>query len=286
MNALFRKAILAADEVRMQLIFDIYQPVNIFDLCMKLGLTVRFIDINMEGLYVKNKDGTHPTILLSSQRPLPRRCFTCAHELGHHIFNHGFKIDALSEQDTDLGSSDTEELLVNSFAGALLMPVAGIRSEFAKRDWLFQKASPLEFYTICSVFGTGYQTLILHCRANKIIDDSKASSLLKFTPVKMFKGLFPQNVKNSYFKIVDNYCELSIIDLEVSNYIILPHHLIVEGDHLKEVYKTSIGTGYVTVKSGIVRVASVDASISFFIRIQNAHYVGLAENRHLENSID
>lgn len=286
MNPLYRKAILKADEVRMELGLDMFQPVSIFDSCINLGLSVRFVDINMEGLYIKQKDGTNPTILLSNQRPLPRRCFTCAHELGHHIFNHGFKLDVLTDQLTDSSSNNRDELLVDSFAGALLMPVAGILAEFTKRNWIAQKASPIEFYTICSVFGIGYQTLVVHCRVNGIINESKANSLLKFSPAKILESLFGSLKSKSYFKIIDSFSQLPVIDMEVSNYIILPPAIQIEGDHLQKYKESKVGSGYMAIKPGIVRAATTDDSVSYFIRIQNAAYIGLAENRHLENEIN
>jgi hypothetical protein len=240
----------------------------------------------MEGLYVKQKNKGNPTILLSNQRPLPRRCYTCAHELGHHVFDHGNKLDALSDQAGHSTSKDSEELLVDSFAGALLMPVGGIQAEFVKRNWVIQKASPVQFYIICSVFGTGYQTLIVHCRANGLISEHKASALLRLTPAKIFKDLFQSGTNKSHFKIIDSYSQLSVIDLEVSNYIVLPRNTQIEGDHLEKYQETSIGIGYLATKPGIVRAATLDGNTSFFIRIQNLHYIGLAENRHLENAVD
>ncbi|MCU7549822.1 ImmA/IrrE family metallo-endopeptidase [Chitinophagaceae bacterium LB-8] len=286
MNQLYRKALLKADEIRMQLGLDIFEPVNIFDSCISLGVTVRFVDINMEGMYLVQEDETHPTIVLSSLRPLPRRCYTCGHELGHHVFKHGSKIDGLSHTEEPSTSNESEEFLVDSFAGALLMPIAGIQAEFAKRNWTAQNASPLEFYMISSIFGTGYQTLIVHCRTNKIINEAKASILLKSKPAKIFKDLFTCSADNSYFKIFDGKSEISVIDLEVSNYIIFPSNFIVEGDHLQKVQQTSIGTGYIAARPGIVRVTSNEGAVSSFVRIQNFRYVGLVENRHLENEID
>jgi Zn-dependent peptidase ImmA (M78 family) len=286
MTTLFRKALLKADEIRIQLGLNMFQPINIFDSCISLGISVRFVDINMEGMYIRQKNETHPTILISNQRPLPRRCFTCAHELGHHVFNHGIKLDVLLDEEFHSSSNESDELLVDSFAGALLMPIAGIQAEFAKRNWSPQKASAIQFYTICSVFGTGYKTLIVHCRVNKIINEQKASDLLKSTPAKILKSFNQPGTQSAYFKVIDKDSQLSIIDLEVANYIILPLSVRIEGDHLIKYVETPIGTGYLAVKPGIVRAASPDGSIGSFIRIQKSGYIGLVENRHLENEID
>jgi Zn-dependent peptidase ImmA (M78 family) len=57
-------------------------------------VAVRFNDINMEGMYQR---GAPPRIHVSARRPLPRRAYNCAHELGHHVFGHGSSIDELRE---------------------------------------------------------------------------------------------------------------------------------------------------------------------------------------------
>ncbi|RCR67522.1 ImmA/IrrE family metallo-endopeptidase [Larkinella punicea] len=282
------KAILKADEIRTRLGLNIFQPINIFDACVNLGLTVRFVDINMEGLYVKQKNGAYPTIILSNQRPFSRRCFTCAHELGHHVFDHGLKIDTLSEQQANSTYKDSEEQLVDLFAGAMLLPIAGIQSEFAKRNWSIQKSSPVEYYTISSIFGVGYQTLIVHCKAHGLINEQKSVSLLKSQPAKILESLLETRIiLKSHFKIIDTNWGLSIVDLEVTNYIILPSGFKVEGNHLQE-FKLANNTRsvFIAEKPGIVRAFSHDNSICFFIRIQKLGYVGLAEYRHIEEDTE
>ena len=99
MNQLYTNAIRKASEIRIKLGLDLFEPINIYDMCSTLGIDVQFVDINMEGLYINNH-GT-PKILLSRLRPFPRRVFTCGHELGHHVFNHGLKVDAISDDSED-----------------------------------------------------------------------------------------------------------------------------------------------------------------------------------------
>jgi len=281
-NPLLIKAIKKANQIRTRLGLDMFEPVNIFDACLDLDVTLRFVDINMEGMYISQNNGKNSTILLSNQRPLPRRCYTCAHELGHHVFGHGNSLDALHTDDSS--SNNQDEFLVDAFAGALLMPIAGVQAEFSSRNWNPQDASPIQFYVIASVFGTGYSTLITHCKLNRLLSENEAKLLLKSTPAKILESLLGKNIINSYFKIIDSYFSKSIIDIEVSNYIFLPQTTKVEGSQLKEYKKTDIGSSYIAIKPGIVRATSEGKS--YFIRIQNSGYVGLSENRHLENIID
>ena len=74
------QAIQAATATRATARLDQTQPICIYDLCETLGIVVRFNNINMDGMYQR---GVPPRIHLSARRPLPRRVFNCAHELGH-----------------------------------------------------------------------------------------------------------------------------------------------------------------------------------------------------------
>ena len=275
----FQAAILEADKLRMQRGYTMFQPVNVFDICMSMDVSVRFIDISMEGMYTSRENYTYPTIILSNQRPLPRRFFTCAHELGHHVFKHGDRIDELS--DHEFSSKREEEILVDVFAAALLMPSIGIQAEFAKRHLKIGMATPTHFYAVASAFGVGYSTFVTNCRIHNLINPAKEKELLKYSPAKLFKAITGLNDKATHFKIIDGFSQLPVIDLEVSNYITLPASAKIEGNHLQECTRTTTGTVFVAKRPGIVR--SVYANTSSFIRIQNMNYVGLVENRHLEN---
>lgn len=106
------------------------QPVNIFDVCQTLEVTVRFVDINLEGMYFSTESRISPTTIISNKRPLQRRMFTCAHELGHHLFGHGTKVDSMDEHSAASSCYNSEERFVDTFAEVLLIPVAGVQNEF------------------------------------------------------------------------------------------------------------------------------------------------------------
>lgn len=281
MNPLYASAIRKASEIRLKLGFDLFQPINIYDVCAKLELDVQFIDINMEGLYIKNAGASK--VLLSSLRPFPRRVFTCGHELGHHVFNHGLKVDTISEENEDSPYKSKDEILVDTFAAALLMPVGGIEIEFEKRNLKFHSARPIDFYTISSVFGIGYQTLIMHCRINDLITESKLLELKKFSPAKIFRSEFGDLGETTFFKVIDGKSEVSPIDLEVSNYISLPSDFIVADEFLEKQKDSVTSSLYLVKKAGISAVHSSNDYVSYFVRIQPQNYIGFAEYRHFEN---
>ncbi|HEV2482776.1 MAG TPA: ImmA/IrrE family metallo-endopeptidase [Puia sp.] len=284
MNRLSLQAMKKAGQIRAKLKMTSFEPVNIFDVCATLGVTVRFIDVSMEGMYVNIEGAESQVVLISSLRPLPRRVYTCAHELGHHLFGHGSRVDGLTDENTSSSVNDKDEYLVDAFAGAFLMPLAGIDAEFMKRGWSVHAALPLQFYTISSIFGTGYSTLITHCQVNRIINEAEAVALEKQKPSKLLKQLMGKDVINSHFKIIDGLTDIPVIDLEVGNYLFLPPNMCIEGGHMVKLRGTDIGNVFVAGHPGIARAVSNDKA--HFIRIQNAGYVGLAENRHLEDKAE
>ena len=93
-KALARQAMLKSIDVRTKHGLDLLSPVDIYALSKAAGAKVRFVEIaSMEGMYGQGDAGT--VIWLSSLRPLPRRNFSCGHELGHHVFGHGSTVDEL-----------------------------------------------------------------------------------------------------------------------------------------------------------------------------------------------
>lgn len=283
MRSIFLKAIKSATKVRSNLGLNMFEPLNIYDLCNSQGVSVRIVDINMEGMYIKADNHNKPTILISNRRPLPRRVFTCAHEYGHHFFGHGSKIDNLDDKNSNLYSSeqDEEELLVNAFAGSLLMPIAGVQAEFFKRKLDPNTANQVEFYLISSLFGVGYNSLIYHCKVNKLISNTRAKQLLKYTPAKILKESFSNKIKPSYFKYFDRHNQPQVSDVEVSNYLIIPNEAIVDTLFFRSIEKTEQGTIYLVIKPGITEIKSEYFKEKIIIRIERKNYSGLSQYRHL-----
>jgi hypothetical protein len=281
MNQLYTSAIRKASEVRLKLGYSLYEPINIYDVCNKFEIDVQFVDVNMEGLYINNK--SQPKILISCLRPFPRRIFTCGHELGHHVFNHGLKVDILSEENEATGLKNDDEILVDSFSAHLLMPITAVQLEFNKRKLDFHTAKAIDYYIVSSVLGVGYQTLVIHCSVNRLIRNEKAIELSKYTPAKIFKSHVGIVEDKSYFKIIDIKNDNKPIDLEVNNYIVLPSNFEVNEDFLEKKQETAIGTLFLAKKPGISSIYSNCNDQSCFIRIQPQNYIGFADYRHLEN---
>lgn len=254
-------------------------PVCVFDLAEKLGVMVRFFDINMEGMYDRLP---RPRIHLSSLRPLPRRVFTCAHELGHHEFGHGSTIDEMKEDSEVLGDDSPNELLANSFAGFVLMPTVGLRGAFAKRGCSMATAEDTQMFAIACNFGVGYATIISHLRYGiREIDDVRMKHLLKASPKSIRQKLLGDG-KPGALVLVDAHWAGRAIDAEVGTAILLPHGAKVDGAVVASRGHWSCGLIYEAVAAGIGR-AEWGGSGSAFLRVSKKDYVGLARYRNLED---
>lgn len=283
MDVIATNGIKKADSLRSDLGLNMFQPINIFDTCKTLDLEVRFYRINMEGMYVSSEEPKNSRIILSSIRPFSRKVFTCAHELGHHLYGHGSKIDAIQKESNEESTYNEEERIVDVFASALLMPIAGIQHEFKKRNWDLNTATPIEFFTIASVFGVGYQTLIFNCAMNKLITRNKSDELSKYSPSNFLNRILKGKEKRGHLKIIDSKYKETTVDIEVSGYLYVPKSVDFEGNHLKKVSETKNGVCYQAIKPGILRANDINNGQTYFVRIQNFEYEGISEYRHLEN---
>src|SRR5450755_3036085 len=154
---LARVGMTRAIEARFEAGFEGDEPVPAWTVAERLGVPVRFVDIDMEGMY---RRAPSPRIFVSAQRPLPRRNYTCGHELGHHVFGHGTTLEEFQDRAPDSDLADPREVLANAFSAHLLMPVLGIRAAFTRRGLSPETAMPVEVLLIATEYGVGYETLV------------------------------------------------------------------------------------------------------------------------------
>lgn len=268
-------------ELKSSADIDLSLPINIFDICERLSITVRFVDISMEGMYVQAK---RPQILLSSLRPLVRRTFNCAHELGHHAFNHGTTADALLEEFQKPGyKKDPKEFLVDAFAGFFLMPVLGIRKAFSVRNWKIDTARPDEIYTVACSFGVGYETLIDHLTYGLgALQQARADFLRRKGPQSIRKGYLGFETSDPLI-FVDEFSPQQPIDAEVGTRIIFPRDVMLEGESIASELLLFHGQVFRCLRPGIVRAVAKQRQWAAFVRIANFQFAGLSRFRHLED---
>ncbi|MFT9221201.1 ImmA/IrrE family metallo-endopeptidase [Gluconobacter oxydans] len=282
-RALADKAMKAAITARLKAGKDLVSPICIYSIAEAHGVRVTFNSINMEGMYQR---GSPSRIHLSSLRPLARRAYNCAHELGHHLLGHGSSIDELRENQTSRPWDVPEEYSADTFAAYALMPTLGIRNAFAVRELAPETATPVEIYSIACQFGVGYSTLVTHLRWGEgMISQKRADALRRFTPrtlrAHILGSLTPQPLL-----VADDAWSGSAIDAEVGHLLLLPSDTIAHGEAVVAISDLPGGRLFEAKRPGLVRFDRPGSDWAVFGRIARAAYVGRAEFRHLEDDLD
>ena len=282
-RALATKAMQAATATRAKAKLDQHGPICIYGLCETLGVKVRFNNINMEGMYQR---GAPPRIHLSARRPLARRAYNCAHELGHHVFGHGSSIDELREEAKEHPWEDPKEFLADTFAGFTLMPIMGLRRAFAARGWRSETATEVQMFTIACDFGVGYETLITHLSAGVCLISPARAAALKRAKPKVLRAAILGALTPEPLIVADRHRAGPTLDAEVRMLLLLPSGTETTGSSLDYERDLADGRLFRAVRPGIVRASADSGTWAAFIRIAPEAYVGLAQYRHLEDDLD
>ena len=273
----------ASIAARVKAAIDLKSPACIYGLCEVHNVAVRFNDINMEGMYDRSPK---PRIHVSVLRPLARRNFTCAHELGHHIFEHGSTIDELREDQANSSDRPPNEILADAFASFVMMPTLGLREAFAKRGLDPNLASAIDMYSIACNFGVGQSTLVNHLAYGiGMINQAQRDRLGRITP-KMIRTELLGEVVATALTVADQHWNSPTLDLEQDGLVMLPSGVVVDTALLAPVRELAAGRVFRAARCGITRVAIPGAPWATYVRIARRQYVGLARFRHLEETAD
>jgi Zn-dependent peptidase ImmA (M78 family) len=281
-RALANQGMVASIATRLKVKCDQKSPICIYSVCETLGVIVRFNNINMEGMYQK---GSPPRIHLSAHRPLPRRGYNCAHELGHYIFGHGSSIDELRE-DAKASIKDPKEFLVDAYAGFLMMPALGMRRAFAVRGWDPQAATPYQLFNVACEFGVGYSALVTHLSVSlNSISKGRADVLKRTNPKRIRTEILGEAIEDPLI-VADARWSSPTLDSEIGTYVLLPPDTRIEGKSFQYERDLPQGRLFRAVQVGIVRAEAPYESFAVFLRVARKEYVGLARYRHLEDESD
>lgn len=278
---LAKQALEKSLEVREEHGYDFRSPLCVYELADRARVKVQFVDdVSMEGVYAAL---AKPTVLVSSLRPLARRAFTCAHELGHHFFGHGSTIDELQDEAQD-GTFMPNEFLVNAFAGFLLMPAQGMKRAFSTRGLDPMTATPEQIYAIASSFGVGYETIIEHLsRSLRHVNPARANVLRKSKLPQIRERILGFATKDPLV-IADSHHALGTLDAEVGTLVLLPRGATAESDNIEPFQDTASGTGFRALRPGLARASVAGENWGVIVRVSRFQYAGLAKYRHLEES--
>ncbi len=282
-KALVMQGMQASIAARVKAGVDLKSPTCIYGLCEAHNVAVRFNDINMEGMYDRTPK---PRIHVSVLRPLARRAFTCAHELGHHVFGHGSTIDELREDQANSPNRPPGEILADAFAAFVLMPTLGLREAFSKRGLDPNRATALDMYAIACNFGVGQATLVNHLAYGiNMINQAQRDRLGRITP-KMIRTELLGEIVSTQLTLVDQHWNSPTLDMEQDALLVLPSGVVVDASMLVPEREVATGRLFRAAKCGITRVAIPGSPWATYVRIARRQYVGLARFRHLEETAD
>lgn len=271
-------ATVAALKLRKQLKISLDSPINVFDVCERLGVSVFFQDIpSMEGIYMPDAS-PRSVILISSLRPAGRQAMTCGHELGHHVFKHGKQWDELVEERTESRRFQPEEFLVDVFSAALQMPKLAVSHAFAERELDPRSCEPEKIYAMSNLFGVSYAGFVFHLEKTlNLIDSQRASLLNKHSPKSLRQSIVGRVCPENLI-VVDQKWSEKTIDLEVGDSAVLPPEVDLEGNNVAVSSDDSHRTVVSAATPGIAKVSNA-AGWNSFIRVSRSKYVGRAPFR-------
>lgn len=253
----------------------------IYDLASHLGLEVRMANYpSMEGMYCRSEN---PLIIVSSLRPAGRQVYTCAHELGHHVFGHGYRVDELTPDRVPQKRFDPVEFQADCFAGALLMPPTAINHAFHVRGWKPQSCTPEQALTIAGCFGVGYTTIIHHLsRAMHVLAEQDAERLLRYQVKQLRANLLGEPCDGDLY-VVDQHWPTRPIDVLIGDRIILPNEAAFEGACVTVERQKATQMILRAVAQGCGRIVLPNESDSKQVRVSRRGYHGRCIYRHLED---
>lgn len=276
---LARDAVHAAMETRFGLGMVLEEPLCAYAACEKLDVLVRFVDVNMEGVYLRQE---RPRIFLSVHRPLGRRHFNCAHELGHHVFGHGATLDELREDAEAYNDRHPDEFLADVFAGHLLMPVLGIRQAFSRRGIKTEELEPKDILAVATEFGVGYEALLTQLTfALKDITAGRRKDLLRARPG--FRRTIFEKASGADVVLVDSQFTAPTLDVEVNHLIVAPEGSVAADDIVLPTGNSPLGPIFRADRRGIAELSVPGAPRALTVRVAPERFTGLAKFRHLED---
>lgn len=256
-----------------------WHAVDVFDLAQATGVEVRFVKIaSMEGMYLRQDP---PAILLASERPTGRQRFTCAHELGHHVFGDGTRVDELLNSTESLRPRSEEEVRADMFAGLLLMPKTAVEHAFSVRNIPIASATAIDVFRVSCWLGVGYSTLLNHLKyALHIIPEARFSELIQYSPRLIREDIMGQQTSEDLV-LVDQQWDSRPVDVREGDLLLMPKRVRMEGRLCRIEGELRGQPLFRAVVPGIAR-CETPSGWAAFLRVSRRDYEGRSIFRHLE----
>lgn len=250
-------------------------PVCPYNLAESMGFDVRFVGIpSFEGMYLADED----MVMIAADRPEGRKCFTCAHEIGHHVLGHGTVIDEIIES----GPDKKIELEADFFASMLLMPSSAVKRAGRAIGLDFDGPDSEKVYILSRYLGVSYRALLIQLLFNlKLISRSHFNVLERASVRKIKDRLYPEH-RGGALSATGPWWREKSIDLVVGD-LILGHCAVTETEG-NAVSVIDVGTDKNVVlasQPGLARIGT-DDGWSSFVRVSRKAYAGMNQYRHEE----
>lgn len=191
-NEAHRVAMIAAAEAQEDLALNTFQRIEVFDAMSAANLKVIFRKLEgCAALYLPASLGGRPGAILNASHPLALQRYSGAHEFGHHVFDHGGRVDRDTEPRRARGELSVEEKLAEAFAAWFLMPPEAVEPAL-DRLGRKQPQSPLDAYALALRLGTSFRAMCVHLASLKLLGSAAATSWSE-TPLKSIKQQLTAN---------------------------------------------------------------------------------------------
>ncbi len=276
-----RETLRRAMQVRKAAGIPMDHAICVFDLAQQLDVEVWFKPLaSLAGLYSKPPD---PLIIIGSDRPAGYQASTCGHELGHHVFGHGTRVDEYVAGAGRLRGDDPDEAIANLFSAHLLMPQAAVNRAFASRHWEYDSIGPEQVFTAACHLGVGYQALVHHLRWTlEAIEDPGFDRLLRIAPGVIRASILGREIAQDVV-VVDSAWLDRPVDLVVGDVAILPSGCSVEGRAVEILARETSRMIVRACRRGLARADRSRDDWSAFLRVMPRGFDGAAIHRHLED---
>ncbi len=271
-----RSAARAALSARKKFGYSLGEPCCIYDAIERADVELRFVDIpSLEGMYASSDV---PSILISIHRPPGRRRLTAAHELGHHWFGDGTRVDQLGVETNSIVGKSDEETKAEVFGSFFLMPKSLVMAAIERRGWSISTLTAEQAFVVAGWLGVGYSSLVTHLRFSlKLLSFAQYSALMAVGVKQTRRNVLGTAVLHDGI-LVDEYWTGRPVDASVGDILRVPAGTRVEGN-VGEL-SDAVGIHYVTLTApGLGRLDN--GKWAAYVRVSERDFVGRAIFRHL-----